>query len=84
MFTVMKYTNMKETLGGCILCRWTIEAHEHIQLNQDTFAPKEDDYLFERDNKIRDPHILISKRAPKGKKISNFWQMPYYRPHPTH
>jgi len=51
MFTVMEYGNMKDILSGCILHRWTIGAQEHIQLNEDFFAPEDNDDFCHKDSK---------------------------------
>ena len=47
MFAVMKYANMKEILGGIIFRRWTIEAQQQIQLNEDNFAYEEQDDIYD-------------------------------------
>ena len=61
MFTVMEYANMKGIPSGCILHWWTIEAQEHIQINEDFFAHEENDDLCDKDSKIK----AISRRHRK-------------------
>jgi len=34
----------------------------------DIFAYEENDDIFDKDNRIKDPHVAISKGSPKGGK----------------
>jgi len=72
MFAVIKYVNMKEVSSGCILRRWTIWAKEQIALNEDNIAYKEDNDMSVEKRKIRDPEVVITKGATKGKRVQTW------------
>ena len=69
MFAIMKYANMKKISSGCILRRWTIWAKEQIELNEHNIAHEEDSALFDEKRKIRDPQVVLTKGAPKSKRV---------------
>ncbi|KAJ8434064.1 hypothetical protein Cgig2_012666 [Carnegiea gigantea] len=49
--------------------KWTIEAEQQIQLNEDNFAHEEQDDIHDTRRRIKDPHVVILKKTPKGKKF---------------
>ena len=79
MSAVIKYANMKEILSGIILRRWIIEDQQQIWFNKDNFAHEEQDHIYYGSRRIKDPHIVISKGAPKGEKSLGMVHISWHR-----